>query len=31
MIRAVRLVVHENATPKDAYDYYLSLKSEGRG
>jgi putative autoinducer-2 (AI-2) aldolase len=31
MIRAVRLVVHENVTPKDAYQSYLSFKRGGRG
>jgi putative autoinducer-2 (AI-2) aldolase len=29
MIQAVRRVVHENATPDEAFDYYLSLKSTG--
>jgi putative autoinducer-2 (AI-2) aldolase len=29
MIQAVRRIVHENATPEDAFDFYLSLKSEG--
>jgi len=28
MIQAVRKVVHENHKPKDAYDFYLTLKSE---
>jgi 3-hydroxy-5-phosphonooxypentane-2,4-dione thiolase len=28
MIQAVRKVVHELATPKQAYDYYLTLKNE---
>jgi putative autoinducer-2 (AI-2) aldolase len=31
MIQAVRRVVHENATADEAFDYYLTLKSEGRG
>ena len=30
MIQAVRKVVHENDTPKQAYDYYLTLKQESR-
>ena len=30
MIKAVRKVVHENAKPQDAYDFYLSLKNEKR-
>ena len=30
MIQAVRKVVHENYKPKDAYDFYLTLKSESR-
>jgi putative autoinducer-2 (AI-2) aldolase len=30
MIQAVRKVVHENTKPKQAYDYYLSLRHEGR-
>jgi hypothetical protein len=30
MIKAVRAVVHENATPKKAYDLYQGLKGEGR-
>ncbi len=29
MIQAVRRVVHENANPEDAFDFYLSLKSGG--
>ncbi len=28
MIQAVRKVVHENCKPKDAYEFYLSLKNE---
>lgn len=28
MIQAVRRVVHENCRPKEAYDYYLTLKTE---
>ncbi len=31
MIRAVRHVVHDNATPDQAFDLYLALKSEGSG
>jgi putative autoinducer-2 (AI-2) aldolase len=30
MIQAVRKVVHENAKPEQAYDYYLTLAQEGR-
>jgi len=30
MIQAVRKVVHESYTPKAAYEYYLTLKNEGR-
>jgi putative autoinducer-2 (AI-2) aldolase len=30
MIQSVRRVVHENYKPKQAYDYYLTLKNEGR-
>jgi putative autoinducer-2 (AI-2) aldolase len=30
MIQAVRKVVHENYKPKQAYEYYLSLRQEGR-
>ena len=30
MIEAVRKVVHENMKPKDAYDYYLTIKSEAK-
>jgi putative autoinducer-2 (AI-2) aldolase len=30
MIQAVRRVVHENETPKHAYDYYLGLKQDSR-
>jgi putative autoinducer-2 (AI-2) aldolase len=30
MIQAVGKVVHEHATPEDAYDFYLTLKSEGK-
>jgi putative autoinducer-2 (AI-2) aldolase len=30
MIQAVRKVVHENTKPKQAYDYYLTLRNEGR-
>ncbi len=30
MIQAVRKVVHENATPEEAHEAYLSLK-EGTG
>jgi len=28
MIRAVRSVIHENATPKEAHDLYNRLKSD---
>jgi putative autoinducer-2 (AI-2) aldolase len=28
MIQAVRAVVHDNATPKKAYDLYRSLKKK---
>jgi putative autoinducer-2 (AI-2) aldolase len=31
MIQAVRRVVHENATPEQAFDVYMTLKSEGNG
>jgi len=31
MIQAVRQVVHENATPEQAFDVYMTLKSEGNG
>ena len=31
MIRAVRHAVHENATPEQAFDVYMTLKSEGNG
>jgi putative autoinducer-2 (AI-2) aldolase len=31
MIQAVRYVVHENATPEQAYDVYMTLKSKGNG
>jgi putative autoinducer-2 (AI-2) aldolase len=30
MIKAVRAVVHENATPKEAYDLYQGLKGAGK-
>jgi len=30
MIRAVRKVVHENMPPKQAYEYFLTLKNEGK-
>ncbi len=30
MIRAVRKVVHENESPKAAFDYYQTLKNEGK-
>ena len=30
MIRAVRHVVHENATPMQAFEMYMTLKSEGK-
>jgi putative autoinducer-2 (AI-2) aldolase len=30
MIQAVRAVVHENATPKEAYDLYQALKGTGK-
>ncbi len=30
MIKAVRAVVHENATPKQAYDLFLSLKGSAK-
>jgi putative autoinducer-2 (AI-2) aldolase len=29
IIQAVRRVVHENSSPEDAFDFYLSRKSEG--
>jgi len=31
MIRAVRHVVHEYATPEQAFDVYMTLKNEGNG
>jgi putative autoinducer-2 (AI-2) aldolase len=31
MIQAVRRVVHDGATPEQAFDYYLTLKSAGNG
>ena len=31
MIRAVRHAVHENATPEQAFDVYMTLKSAGNG
>jgi len=30
MIQAVRKVVHENASPNEAYDFYLTMKNEKR-
>jgi len=30
MIQAVRKVVHENESPQAAYDYYQTLKNEGK-
>ena len=30
MIQAVRMVVHEQATPEQAYDFYLSTKNAGK-
>jgi putative autoinducer-2 (AI-2) aldolase len=30
MIQAVRKVVHEGLSPKDAYDFYFTTKNEAR-
>jgi hypothetical protein len=29
MIQAVRMVVHENLKPNEAFEYYQTLKEEG--